>query len=265
MGGKEGGSRLVTLISLPQWRAFKTNNSCNKDSYFDFDCDFSLKVQASTTIIYYRHYSESHQTFGVEPTGSFLPVRHQWGLPCRLSSKEAIYQCREHGFNLQVGKLPLEKETAMHSSVLAWEIPWTEEPGGPQSTGSQRVGHDRAHAYAVGIGRLFSRKVVASPFLATGTGNSHFLASFQPCTWLTSVNLMDKKDILFSPVFPLEFEHPTTYSLVIHVFCCVRVSVLFVHFYSGVLFPVNLWAHSVYWDSCFFCPYFSIGRCLLVR
>ena len=39
---------------------------------------------------------------------------------------------------------PLEKGMAAHSSVLAWEIPWTEEPGGLQSTGSQRVGHDRA-------------------------------------------------------------------------------------------------------------------------
>ena len=39
---------------------------------------------------------------------------------------------------------PLEKEMAMHSSILAWEIPWTEEPGGLQSTGSQRVGHDLA-------------------------------------------------------------------------------------------------------------------------
>ena len=37
---------------------------------------------------------------------------------------------------------PLEKEMATHSSVLAWRIPWTEEPGGPQSMGSQRVGHD---------------------------------------------------------------------------------------------------------------------------
>ena len=36
----------------------------------------------------------------------------------------------------------LEKEMAPHSSVLAWRIPWTEEPGGLQSTGSQRVGHD---------------------------------------------------------------------------------------------------------------------------
>ena len=37
---------------------------------------------------------------------------------------------------------PLEKEMATHSSVLAWEIPWTEEPGGLQFMGSQRVGHD---------------------------------------------------------------------------------------------------------------------------
>ena len=37
----------------------------------------------------------------------------------------------------------LEKEMATHSSILAWEVPGTEEPGGLQSTGSQRVGHDR--------------------------------------------------------------------------------------------------------------------------
>ena len=37
---------------------------------------------------------------------------------------------------------PLEKEMASHSSMLAWRIPWMEEPGGLQSTGSQRVGHD---------------------------------------------------------------------------------------------------------------------------
>ena len=34
------------------------------------------------------------------------------------------------------------KEMATHSSILAWRIPWTEEPGGLQSTGSQRVGHN---------------------------------------------------------------------------------------------------------------------------
>ena len=37
---------------------------------------------------------------------------------------------------------PLEKEMASHSSILAWRIPWTEEPGGLQSMELQRVGHD---------------------------------------------------------------------------------------------------------------------------
>ena len=36
----------------------------------------------------------------------------------------------------------LEEGVATHSSILAWRIPWTEEPGGLQSMGSQRVGHD---------------------------------------------------------------------------------------------------------------------------
>ena len=38
---------------------------------------------------------------------------------------------------------PLEKEMATHSSILAWRIPWTEEPGELRSVGSQRVRHDR--------------------------------------------------------------------------------------------------------------------------
>ena len=38
---------------------------------------------------------------------------------------------------------PLEKGMATHSSILAWRIPWTEEPGRLQSIGSQRAGHDR--------------------------------------------------------------------------------------------------------------------------
>ena len=38
-------------------------------------------------------------------------------------------------------KFTLEKEMATHSNILAWRIPWTQEPGGLQSMGSQRVGH----------------------------------------------------------------------------------------------------------------------------
>ena len=40
------------------------------------------------------------------------------------------------------GEDPLEKGMAIHSGILAWRIPWTEEPGGLQAMGSQRVGHD---------------------------------------------------------------------------------------------------------------------------
>ena len=36
----------------------------------------------------------------------------------------------------------MQKEMAAHSRILAWKIPWTEEPGRLQSTGSQRIGHD---------------------------------------------------------------------------------------------------------------------------
>ena len=55
-------------------------------------------------------------------------------------------KCRHAVRETQVRSLswedPLEKEMATHSSTLAWKIPWTEEPGGLQSIGSQRVGHD---------------------------------------------------------------------------------------------------------------------------
>ena len=42
---------------------------------------------------------------------------------------------------------PLEKEMAIHSGILAWRIPWTEEPGGLQSTESLRIRHDSAHTH----------------------------------------------------------------------------------------------------------------------
>ena len=46
---------------------------------------------------------------------------------------------------------PLEKETAIHSSTIAWKIPWTEEPGRLQTMGSQRVGHDWATSLSLSL------------------------------------------------------------------------------------------------------------------
>ena len=67
------------------------------------------------------------------------------GFPGSTSGKESACQCRRHkylGFDLWSDpgdwKDPLEKEVATHSSILAWEIPRTEEPGRLQSMGSQK-------------------------------------------------------------------------------------------------------------------------------
>ena len=63
------------------------------------------------------------------------------GLPRGLSGKDFICQAGDEGSIPESGN-PLEKQMAIHSSILAWEILWTEEPGGLQSMGSQRVRHD---------------------------------------------------------------------------------------------------------------------------
>ena len=64
------------------------------------------------------------------------------GFPGDAGGKEPACQCRRHerhGFDPWVWEDPLEEGMATHSSILAWRSPWTEEPGGLQSTGSQRV------------------------------------------------------------------------------------------------------------------------------
>ena len=67
------------------------------------------------------------------------------GLPRRLSSKESACQCRIHrrcGFSLRIGKLPWRRAWQPTPVFLPRESPWTEEPGGLQSIGSWRVGHE---------------------------------------------------------------------------------------------------------------------------
>jgi len=64
-------------------------------------------------------------------------------LASQPGGKESARQCRRGRFSPCVRKIPGE-EMATHSSILAWRIPWTEEPGGLQSMGSKRVGHDGA-------------------------------------------------------------------------------------------------------------------------
>ena len=84
-------------------------------------------------------------------------VQHDWANsvfffmnPGGISGKEPTCQCRRcrrRVLSLDQ-EYPLEKEMATHSSILAWKIPWTEEPGGLRSMGSQRVGHDWANLHS---------------------------------------------------------------------------------------------------------------------
>ena len=64
--------------------------------------------------------------------------------PCSLGGsdgKASVYNAGDPG-SIPGSGGSLEKEIAIHSSTLAWKIPWTEEPGRLQSMGLQRVGHD---------------------------------------------------------------------------------------------------------------------------
>ena len=56
-----------------------------------------------------------------------------------VKSLPAMWETRVRSLG---GEDPLQEEMATHSSILAWRISWTEEPGRLQSVGSQRVGHD---------------------------------------------------------------------------------------------------------------------------
>ena len=61
------------------------------------------------------------------------------GLPWWLIGNESVQEMQVRTLGQED---PLEKEMATHSSILSWEIPWTEEPGKLQSRGSQRFRHN---------------------------------------------------------------------------------------------------------------------------
>ena len=71
---------------------------------------------------------------------AFFPLNLRASLVAQIVKNLAV----KHETRVQylAREYPLEKAMALHSSILAWIIPWTEEPGGLQSIWSQRVGHN---------------------------------------------------------------------------------------------------------------------------
>ena len=169
---------------------------------------------------------------------------------------------------------PLEKEMATHSSILAWRIPWTEEPGGLQSMGSQRVGHDWATSPSPEI--LWVKPLIWGGFFSlTNKGvwvarkNGDLLYSGMASFSFLKTRGLEEKNIIMiwrastnPPTFP-HFCH-RVFCLVLFVLpvylICLKSSVFFWIFLVHIFHIVErLWAkctlaHFVvgpYWHSCF--------------
>ena len=74
---------------------------------------------------------------------SILHVGASWVALVLKNPPANAGEIRDAGLIPGFGKIPLEKGMATHYSILAWRIPWTEEPGRLQSIGSHRVRHDK--------------------------------------------------------------------------------------------------------------------------
>ena len=99
--------------------------------------------------------------------------------PGGADDKASVYNVGDLGLIPGLGR-PLEKEMTTHSSILAWRIPWTEEPSGLQSMGSQRVGHDSVTNTFIFIGPWAVAQSFKGPVLLHG--KSHGWRSLVGCS-----------------------------------------------------------------------------------
>ena len=92
-------------------------------------------------------------------TSGNLFCSRYWAFPDGASGKEHACQCRRHETRVRsLGqKDPLEESMATHSSMLAWRIPWTEEPGGLQSRALQKVRYDCSDLACTHVQRALGR------------------------------------------------------------------------------------------------------------
>ena len=81
-------------------------------------------------------YGQNLETLGLN---HLLSAKHHASMAQMVKRLSTMWETRVRSLGQED---PLEKEMATHSSILDWRIPWTEEPCGLQSTGSQRVGHN---------------------------------------------------------------------------------------------------------------------------
>ena len=110
--------------------------------------------------------SSSFEVFDPCPSmfAAFWPLRsfltRQTSLYSEVKNLPAVQETRKMWVWSLCQADSLEKEMAIHSRILAWEIPWMEEPGRLQCMGSQRVGHDWAneHAFLLVIAFIYTKQ-----------------------------------------------------------------------------------------------------------
>ena len=93
----------------------------------------SRTMELGSQLVFFSPFKKIEVRF---PSGSVVKKKKKKKPTCQCRS------CRIHKFDPRVRKIPLEEEMATHSSILAWKVPWTEDPGGLQSMGSQIVEQD---------------------------------------------------------------------------------------------------------------------------
>ena len=133
-----------------------------------------------------------------------------------------------------------EKEMATHSSILAWKIPQTEEPGRLQSMGSQRVGHDWATSLSLSL------KI---HWISKGSSGSFGDPVGSPCVQATLKSLLQQHNskasvLQCSTVFTVQLSHPymttgKTIALTIHTFVSKVISLLSNMLSMFVIAPVQ--------------------------
>ena len=107
----------------------------------------SKTIRLKTINLLFCSFFSQNITFPLTPRG-FMVATHiePWVFLHSSVSKESACNAGDPGSIPVLGRSPGER-SGTHSSILAWKIPWTEEPGGLQSMGSHRVGHDWVHTH----------------------------------------------------------------------------------------------------------------------
>ena len=140
---------LLTSFQLCGYTTVYPYTSWLTSGYFQFEVLWKKSLQPFTYWFLWKRMFLFLRFMSRVFAGLHGKCMFNFGIPRWLSGKESSCRYRRCSFDPWVGKNPLEEEMPTHSSILAQEIPWTMEPGGLESIGLQRGGHDWATEHKV--------------------------------------------------------------------------------------------------------------------